>query len=152
MPSPFYPSSVVLFQLHGGMVSHMQVLATHFSVSVLFREAFSHPYISFFHLLVNVFSVTCFRTFFVDPLPSFNWWAVLLGGIKIKKWRQLAHHQLLSQQGLILVHTEKLKPKGPFAEKLVYSDISHVVLASVLLGENPSEEVDDYDNYYYYYE
>ena len=31
MPSPFYPSRVVLFQLHGGMVSHMQVLATHFS-------------------------------------------------------------------------------------------------------------------------
>ena len=28
-------------------------------VSVLFREAFSHPYISFFHLLVNAFSVTC---------------------------------------------------------------------------------------------
>ena len=28
MPFPFYPSSVVLFQLHGGMVSHMQVLAT----------------------------------------------------------------------------------------------------------------------------
>ena len=28
MPSPFYPESVVLFQLHGGMVSHMQVLAT----------------------------------------------------------------------------------------------------------------------------
>ena len=26
-------------------------------VSVLFREAISHPYISFFHLLVNVFSV-----------------------------------------------------------------------------------------------
>ena len=26
----------------------------------------------FFHLLVNVFSVTCFRTFFADPLPSFN--------------------------------------------------------------------------------
>ena len=26
-------------------------------VSVLFREAFSHPYISFFHLLVTVFSV-----------------------------------------------------------------------------------------------
>ena len=33
-------------------------------VPVLFREEFSHPYISFFHLLVNVFSVTCFRTFF----------------------------------------------------------------------------------------
>ena len=28
MPSPFYPASVPLFQLHVGMVSHMQVLAT----------------------------------------------------------------------------------------------------------------------------
>ena len=26
-------------------------------VPVLFREVFSHPYISFFHLLVNIFSV-----------------------------------------------------------------------------------------------
>ena len=59
------------------------------------------------------------------------------------------HNQLKSQQGLILVHTEKLKPKGPIAEKLVSSDISHIALASVLLGENPSEEVDDYENYYY---
>ena len=42
-------------------------------VSVLFREAFNHSYISFFHLLVNGSSVTCFRTFFADPLPSFNW-------------------------------------------------------------------------------
>ena len=33
-------------------------------VPVVFREVFSHPYISFFHLLVNGFSVTCFRTFF----------------------------------------------------------------------------------------
>ena len=56
----------------------------------------------------------------------------------------------MSQQGLILVHTEKLKPKGPISEKLVSSDINHVAFASVLLGENPSEEVDDYDNYYYY--
>ena len=28
MPSPFYSASVALFQLHGGMVSHMQALAT----------------------------------------------------------------------------------------------------------------------------
>ena len=28
MPSPFYSVSVVFFQLHGGMVSHMQALAT----------------------------------------------------------------------------------------------------------------------------
>ena len=33
-------------------------------VPVLFREVFSHPSISFFHILVNGFSVTCFRTFF----------------------------------------------------------------------------------------
>ena len=28
MPFPFYSASVVLFQLHGDMVSHMQALAT----------------------------------------------------------------------------------------------------------------------------
>ena len=33
-------------------------------VPILFGEVFSHPYISFFHLLVNGFSVTCFCTFF----------------------------------------------------------------------------------------
>ena len=58
---------------------------------------------------------------------------------------------VIEPTSLIIVHTEKLKPKGPIAKKLVSSDISHVALASVLLGENPSEEVDDYDNYYYYY-
>ena len=59
-------------------------------------------------------------------------------------------HQLMSQQGLVLVHTEKIKPKGPISEKLVSSDISYIAFTSVLLGENPSEEVADYDNYYYY--
>ena len=34
---------------------------------VLFREAISHPYISFFYLLVNGFSVTSFRTFLKTP-------------------------------------------------------------------------------------
>ena len=52
----------------------------------------------FFHLLVNGFCVTSFRTFFEDPLPSLYWWVVLLGGEELK-WRQLAHHQLMSQQG-----------------------------------------------------
>ena len=28
MTSPFYPASVVLFQLHGDMVSHMKALTT----------------------------------------------------------------------------------------------------------------------------
>ena len=35
----------------------LQVVESSSLVSVLFREAFSHLYISFFHLLVNVFSV-----------------------------------------------------------------------------------------------
>ena len=34
-------------------------------VPVLFREVFSHPYISFFYLLVNGFFVTCFHFFFL---------------------------------------------------------------------------------------
>ena len=35
---------------------------------------------------------------FMDPLPTFNEWAVSVGGEELK-WRQLAHHQLMSQQG-----------------------------------------------------
>ena len=38
------------------------------------------------------------------PLLSFNWWTVSVGGGGgggggELKWRQLAHHQLMSQQG-----------------------------------------------------
>ena len=32
MPSPLYSASVVVFQLHGGWVSHMQALAAHSTV------------------------------------------------------------------------------------------------------------------------
>ena len=46
----------------------------------------------------------------------------------------------MSQQGLILVHTQKLNQK---AQSQVSSNISHVAFASILRGENPSEEVDD---------
>ena len=49
-------------------------------VSVLFREAFSQSYISFFHLLVNGFCVTSFQTFIEDTLPSLYWWAISVGG------------------------------------------------------------------------
>ena len=66
-----------------------------------------------------------------------------MGGVKIKM-ASASTPSVMSQQGLILVHTEMLKPKGSISEKLVSSDISHIALASVLLGENPSEEVDDY--------
>ena len=39
----------------------LQVVESSALVSILFREAFSHPYISFFHLLASkcFFSVTC---------------------------------------------------------------------------------------------
>ena len=57
-----------------------------------------------------------------------------MGGEELK-WRQLAHHQLMSQQGLILVHIEKLKPKGPISEKLESSGISHVAFASQYYSE-----------------
>ena len=62
-----------------------------------------------------------------------------------------ASTQSVNESATIIVHTEKLK-QGPIAGKLVSGGISHVAFASVLLGENPSEEVDDYDNYYYDYE
>ena len=38
-------------------IFYSQIVESSSLVSVLFREAISHPYISFFHLLVNVFSV-----------------------------------------------------------------------------------------------
>ena len=44
-------------------IFYSQIVESSSLVSVLFQEAISHPYISFFHLLVNDFSVTSFRTF-----------------------------------------------------------------------------------------
>ena len=40
-----------------GILTYSQVAESSSLVSVLFREALGHPYISFFHLLVNGFSV-----------------------------------------------------------------------------------------------
>ena len=95
--------------MHLDITFGLQLVESSSLVSVLFREAFNHPYISFFHLLVNGFSVTCFRTFFADLLPSFNWFAVSVGGEELK-WRQLAHHQLMSQQGPLFSPHSKAKP------------------------------------------
>ena len=55
-----------------------------------------------------------------------------MGGEELK-WRQLAHHQLMSLQGLILVHTVQLKPmiKAQISGKLVTNDTSGVAIASV---------------------
>ena len=49
------------------------------------------------------------------------------------KWRQLAHHQLISQQRPHLVHTVKLKPiiKRQISGKLVTSGINDVAIVSV---------------------
>ena len=60
---------------------------------------------------------------------------------------------LFSRRTPYFIHysTQKTKAKGTNRKKIGIYDISHVALASLLLGENPSEEVDDYDNYYYYY-
>ena len=38
-------------------IFYSQIVESSSLVSVLFQEVFSHPYISFFHLLVNRFSV-----------------------------------------------------------------------------------------------
>ena len=46
---------------------YSRIVESSFPVSVLFREAISHPYISFFYLLVNGFSVTSFPTFSKTP-------------------------------------------------------------------------------------
>ena len=54
-------------------IFYSQIVESSSLVSVLFTEAISHPYISFFHLLVNVFSVPYF---FEDPLII-----ILVGGI-----------------------------------------------------------------------
>ena len=62
-------------------------------VSVLFREAISHPYISFFHLLVNGFSVTSFRTFSKTP---YLYYTDGRGGIKMASAK---NNQLISSQG-----------------------------------------------------
>ena len=55
-----------------------------------------------------------------------------MGGEELK-WHQLAHHQLMSQQGPHFSHTVKLKPiiKAQISGKLVTSGISDVATASV---------------------
>ena len=85
----------------------LQVVESSSLVSLLFREVLNHPYISFFHLLVNGFSVACFRTFFMDPYLLLRW-EVSVGGEEFK-WRQLAYHHLMSQQGPHFIPHSKAK-------------------------------------------
>ena len=100
---------------------------------------------------VTFFPVTCFHTFFADPLPSFNWWAVMVGGEELK-WRQLARHHLISQQGphCSPQSTAKTKDKNTNLRKMICNGMyKRCSVRFSILGENPSEEVVVYDNYYY---
>ena len=55
MSSPFYPASVVLFQLHGGMVNHMQVLAIPSSTvnNTKYLDPYHRNHISFSYLFLR---------------------------------------------------------------------------------------------------
>ena len=91
-------------------------------VSVLFREVFNHPYISFFSLLVNVFSVTGFRTFLDDPLPSF----ILVGGIR--GWEEIyfcCKYRVVEGSTLVSVH---------FTEAFSHPNISFFLVSVVFNG------------------
>ena len=85
-------------------IFYSQIVESSSLVSVLFREAISHPYISFFHLLVNGFSVTSFRTFSKSP---YFYYTGGQGGIKMASAK---NNQLISSQGPHLVHAVQLKP------------------------------------------
>ena len=61
-------------------IFYSQIVESSSHVSVLFREAISHPYISFFHLLVNGFSVISFCTFLKTP---YLYYTGGQGGIKM---------------------------------------------------------------------
>ena len=70
--------------MHLDITFGLQVVESSSLVSVLLiREAFSHPYIFFYHLLVNIFLLLV-SVHFEDPLPSLFWWAVAVGGEEIK--------------------------------------------------------------------
>ena len=59
---------------HLDIIFGLQVVESSSLVSVLFREAFSHSYISFFHLLVNGFLLL------VSILFSLTLYLLLIGG------------------------------------------------------------------------
>ena len=74
-----------------------------------------------------------------------------MGGEELK-WRQLAHHQLMSQPKTSFnsTSTSKTNDKAQISGRMVSSGIIDVPFAQYT-QKNPSEQVDDYDYYYYYY-
>ena len=88
-------------------------------------------HVSFFHLLVNGFSVTSFRTFFLGPLTIL----ILVGGIGGRGEIQMVSASTPSAnepaKDLILVLTQ-LKPtiEAQISGRMVSSHVSDVVFAS----------------------
>ena len=117
--------------------------------------AISHPYISFFHLLVNGFSETSFHIF-EDPLPLlywWHWWAALVGGIGGRGGIKIVpakYNQLISSKGPCSTaktyeKSTNLRKNGIYWYKWCCDRFS-------ILGENLYEEVDNDENDNYYYE
>ena len=105
-------------------IFYSQIVESSSLVSVLFREAISHPYISFFHLLVMFFLLLVFVFFrrhltFIKLVGSIDGW----GGIIMASARK----------DLILVHTLQLKPmiEVQISGRMASIGISDVVTASV---------------------
>ena len=112
----------------------LHVVDSSLLVSILFREAFSHSYISFFHLLVNGFLLLV-SVLFRRPLTFF----IVVGGIGERGDIKMASSNTQSTnepaRSLNLVHTVKLKPtiKAHISGKMAFIGISDVVTASVYL-------------------
>ena len=77
-------------------IFYSQIVESSSLVFVLFRESISHPYISFFHLLVNSFSVTSLSTFLKTP---YLYYTGGRGGIKmassVTRYKKIDHLQKL---------------------------------------------------------
>ena len=96
------------------------------------RLAIRHLLFTFTSKMVFVLLVSVL--FFGDPLPSpYIGWQYRWGGGEELKWHQLAHHQLMRQQGPHFSSHSKLKSmiKAHSSGRLVSSGISDVVIASV---------------------
>ena len=124
---------------------YSQIVESSSLVSVPFQEAISHPCISFFHLLVNVFSVTSFRTFSKTPYLYYT------GGRGEIKMTSAKINQSSERPHFNPHSTAKTNDKSTNLRKNGIYWYKWCNRFSIL-RENPYEEVDDENDYYYYYE
>ena len=83
-------------------IFYSQIVESSSLVFVLFREAISHPYISFFHLLVNGFSVI--YTYIWTPTPITLPCSLALAGNNAQKKEKKYHKEVYFSIFLIEVH------------------------------------------------